>query len=107
MEGYKLKRRVSTNDYMAQPAGEDHCLSTNLPPLFSLDIFKMFRFNLEFLRDGENVNLVRAIPVSKSLPNGRFDTVVVIDGDEAEATTSANPDSGTDRSILVRTSIPP
>src|SRR6266571_7627138 len=27
MEGYKSKRRVSTNDYMAQPAGEDHCLS--------------------------------------------------------------------------------
>ena len=59
---------------------------TNLPPLFSLDVFKLFRFNLESLQDGEDVDLVRAIPVSKSLPNGRFDTVVVIDGDEAEAT---------------------
>ncbi len=27
MEGYKSKRRVSTNDYMTQPTGKDHCLS--------------------------------------------------------------------------------
>ncbi len=59
---------------------------TNLSPLFSLNVFKLFRFNLESLQDGEDVDLVQAIPVSKSLPNGQFDTVVVIDGDEAEAT---------------------
>ena len=59
---------------------------TNLLSLFSLNIFKMFRFNLESLQDMENVNLVQVIPVSKSLPNGQFDTVVVIDSNEAEAT---------------------
>ena len=36
---------------------------TNLPLLFSLNIFKLFRFNLESLQNGEDVDLVWAIPV--------------------------------------------
>ena len=74
------------NTFLDSPTSTRSLNQTNLPDLFSLDVFKIFRFNPETLNEEEDIDLVRAIPKSQSLPHGHFDTVVVIDGDEAQAT---------------------
>jgi len=49
----------------------------------------MFRFHPETIQDDDDVDgcdIVRAIPSSPSYHKGQFDTVIVIDKDDAEAT---------------------
>lgn len=52
-----------------------------------VDTFDMFRFHPETLQDeGEEDDIVKAIPASSQLPEGRFDTVVALVSDTAEST---------------------
>jgi len=56
-------------------------------PFNQVDVYNMFRFHPEGINDSEEENdLVKAIPQSLQNPDGRFDTVVVIVGNEAEST---------------------
>ena len=56
-------------------------------PFTKVDVFDMFRFHPEKLQDeGEETDMVKAIPASSKLPNGRFDTVVALVSDTAEST---------------------
>ena len=56
-------------------------------PFKQVDVYNMFRFHPQCINDGEEENdLVKAIPRSSQNPDGHFDTVVVIVGDEAEST---------------------
>jgi hypothetical protein len=63
-------------------------IENSILPFNNVDVYSMFRFHPEAVQDdNENENdIVRAIPFSTSHPRGRFDTVVVIDSDSAEAT---------------------
>jgi hypothetical protein len=59
-------------------------------PIDTVDVFTRFRFSPDQLNeDNEVADIVRAVPPSEELPDGRFDTVVVMDSDEAEATAMA------------------
>jgi len=56
-------------------------------PFNHIDVFNMFCFHPVSLNDEEEeYDLVKAMPISKSLPAGCFDTVIVLDKDEAEST---------------------
>lgn len=56
-------------------------------PIASLDIFTNFRFQLESLQDEEeDIDSVKALPISPTHPSGQFDTIVYISNTEAEAT---------------------
>lgn len=56
-------------------------------PFKHVDVYNMFRFHPEGINDGEEENdIVKAIPRSPQNPDGHFDTVVVILGNEAEST---------------------
>ena len=56
-------------------------------PFQHLNVYNMFKFHPVSLTDDSDANdIVKAIPCSSKLPNGRFDTVVVINSPEAEAT---------------------
>jgi len=47
----------------------------------------MFRFHPTAIHDDEEEkDTVKAIPCSSKVPNGRFDTVIAITGDDAEST---------------------
>ena len=43
-------------------------------------------FNLQDDEEEEERDIVKAIPVSKRFPSGRFDTVIVLKTDNAEST---------------------
>ena len=61
-------------------------ISFNLP-FQCLDVYNMFRFHPASLTDDSNAtDIVKAIPCSLKLLNGLFDTVVVMNTPEAEAT---------------------
>lgn len=62
-------------------------LESSLLPFYNIDVYTMFRFHPEGLHDDSHEqDIVKAFPSSSSLPEGRFDTVIVMDTDEAEAT---------------------
>jgi hypothetical protein len=64
-----------------------HIIDNHSLPFTKVDVFDMFRFHPETLQDeGEENDLVKAIPASSKLPNGRFDTVVALVSDTAEST---------------------
>jgi len=53
----------------------------------NINVFNMFCFHPVTLNDEEEeYDLVKAMPISKSLPAGCFDTVIILDKDEAEST---------------------
>ena len=74
------------NTFLDSPISTQSLNQTNLPDLFSLDVFKIFRFNPETLNEEEDIDLVCAISKLQSLPYGHFDTVIVIDSDEVQVT---------------------
>jgi hypothetical protein len=81
---HHLKRYLAS--FLDAPMG-DRQLSNASLPIESVDVYTNFRFSPDQLNeDNEVSDIVKAIPSSKTLPNGRFDTVVVMDTDEAEAT---------------------
>jgi hypothetical protein len=57
-------------------------------PFTKVNAYNMFRFHPKSIHDvnveGEEDDIVKAIPKSRRLPFGRFDTVVVITKDDAE-----------------------
>lgn len=58
-------------------------------PFQKLNTYNMFRFHPEILDDEDKTeehDIVKAIPTSRDLPHGRFDTVVVMVKDTAEST---------------------
>ena len=59
-------------------------------PFTKVNAYNMFRFHPKSIHDvnveGEEDDIVKAIPKSRRLPFGRFDTVVVITKDDAEST---------------------
>jgi hypothetical protein len=56
-------------------------------PFKKVDVYNMFRFHPEGIQDTEEENvLVKALPISAQNPDGHFDTVVVVVGNEAEST---------------------
>jgi hypothetical protein len=63
-------------------------VESSLLPFHNIDVYTMFHFHPEALQDDElNENdIVRAIPCSPSLPSGRYDTVIVMESNNAEAT---------------------
>lgn len=56
-------------------------------PFKHLDVYNQFKFSPLGLQDeDEERDIVKAIPISKQLPSGRFDTVIVLKTDNAEST---------------------
>jgi hypothetical protein len=56
-------------------------------PFNHVDVYNMFRFHPEGIQDTDEENdLVKALPRSAKNPDGQFDTVIVIVGNEAEST---------------------
>jgi len=56
-------------------------------PFSKLNVFHQFKFSPHALQDEEDESdVVKAIPISSKLPSGRFDPVVVLQTDDAEAT---------------------
>jgi len=56
-------------------------------PFKQVDVYNMFRFHPQGIQDTEEENdLVKALPRSAQNPDGHFDTVIVIVGNEAEST---------------------
>jgi len=82
--GLHLKRYLNT--FLDSSISNRFLDSTPLP-FPHVDVFNMFRFHPVSLHDEEEEHdIVKAMPLSKSLPAGRFDTVIVLDKDEAEST---------------------
>lgn len=83
---YYLK--VYLNDLAPVPTAKNHL--RNLPlPFQKLNTYNMFRFHPQSLDEEDNPeeqDIVKAIPKSTDLPNGQFDTVVVMVKDTAEST---------------------
>jgi hypothetical protein len=58
-------------------------------PFRCLGVYNQFKFSPHGLQDedgAEERDIVKAIPISKQLPSGRFDTVIVLKTDNAEST---------------------
>lgn len=82
--GHHLKRYLAS---FLDHSVADRRLSEASLPIQAVDVFTSFRFTRDQLNeDNEQSDIVRALPISKSVPCGQFDTVVVMDSDEAEAT---------------------
>ena len=65
----------------------NHIARAHPLPFSKLDVFHQFRFSPHALQDDvEESDIVKATPKSSKLPDGRFDPVVVLYTDDAEAT---------------------
>jgi hypothetical protein len=74
------------NNFLQEPLSIRQTKSSIIP-FNNIDVYSMFRFHPEIIQDDDDeCDIVRAIPCSTSLPRGRFDTVIFIDSDNAEAT---------------------
>ncbi|KAH6871285.1 hypothetical protein BKA70DRAFT_1131093 [Coprinopsis sp. MPI-PUGE-AT-0042] len=74
------------NSFRSPALSAQNLQHANLP-VDNVDIFHQFRFQKTALHDdAEELEPVKATPKSKSLSHGRFDTVVVVDQHDAEAT---------------------
>lgn len=69
-----------------QPNSSQSLNHTILPDYFSVDVYNVFHFQPQALHDDEEKDVVKAMPISKSLPFGRFNTVIIMNEDTAEAT---------------------
>ena len=78
---YYLKVFLMTKDM------NHHSLDNNDLPFGHVDVYNMFRFHQEGIQDtDEEIDLVKALPQSPKNPDGQFDTVIAIVGNEAEST---------------------
>lgn len=78
--------KIFLNSFLPTPVSNRNLDSTSLP-ISHIDVYNMFRFQHGEIHDNdEEKDIVKAIPRSKKLSKERFNTVVVIDTDEAEAT---------------------
>jgi hypothetical protein len=55
-------------------------------PFTALDVWHLFKITPAKLLDDQERDMVKAVPASKSSTPPRYDTVIVLDGDEAEST---------------------
>jgi len=75
------------NTFISHPLSGRSLDQADLPDLFTVNVYNMFRFQPPALQDNnEEADTVKAMPISRTRPHGRFDTVVVMDSDNAEAT---------------------
>jgi hypothetical protein len=80
--------KLYLNKFQANPISNQRIADHSLP-FTKVDVYNMFRFHPEALQDdheGEEEDVVKALPESTKLPYGRFDTVVAIVSDTAEST---------------------
>lgn len=69
-----------------------HCTSNQRANLFPLpfkllNVYNQFKFSPLGLQDEDDErDVVKAIPISRQLPSGRFDTVIVLKTDNVEST---------------------
>ncbi|KAF8871060.1 hypothetical protein CPB84DRAFT_1818259 [Gymnopilus junonius] len=69
-----------------EPRLPNQTLQSATLPFSQLDVYNMFRFRPVPLNDDEEeYDIVKAIPRSKSIPDGCFDTAVVMTSKEAES----------------------
>ena len=81
---YYLKQYL--NSFTDNPIGQRHLDHASLS-FTKVDVYNMFRFHPQGIHDEEEEkDLVKAIPKSEKLPRGRFDTVIALINDKAEAT---------------------
>ncbi|KAH6867477.1 hypothetical protein BKA70DRAFT_1057446, partial [Coprinopsis sp. MPI-PUGE-AT-0042] len=74
------------NSFRSPALSTQNLQHANLP-VDNVDIFHQFRFQKTALHDeAEELEPVKATAKSKSLSHGRFDTVIVVDQHDAEAT---------------------
>jgi hypothetical protein len=77
------------NSFISQPTSNARSHLYSLP-FERLDVYSQFRFKPTALDDtdsqAEEVDTVKAHPISDKNPHGRFDTVVILNSDEAEET---------------------
>lgn len=84
---YYLKKYLNT---FMRPALSARNLASTPLPITTLNVYTSFRFRRECLEDGmEDANIVKAAPATKDLPQGRFDTVILLNTDTAESTALA------------------
>lgn len=82
--GTHLKQYL--NSFLQHPLGRQRLEHADLP-IDRIDVFPQFRFRPSSLHDEDDEsNTVKALPTAGKLTNGRFDTVVVMDREDAEAT---------------------
>ena len=77
------------NRFMENPLGQRQTERLDRTPLSfkKVDVYNMFRFCPEELQDDEEEkDLVKAVAKSAQLPQGRFDTVVVLVNEDREST---------------------
>ncbi len=83
---FELHLKRYFNSLLEKPLSNQRLNSATLP-ISKINIYNMFHFHPVPLQDDDNEqDIVRALPVSKSNPHGRFDTVVVLENDTAEST---------------------
>jgi hypothetical protein len=84
------------NAFAESPASSLRLEGQYTLPFTKVHVYNMFRFHPKSIHDvegeGDEDDLVKAIPKSSRLPLGRFDTVVVITKDDAESTGLAGED---------------
>jgi len=73
------------NNFLPEPL-LNHQIQASIIPFNNVDVYSMFRFHPETIQDDDEDDIVKAIPSSMSHPEGRFDTVIFIDNENAEAT---------------------
>jgi len=84
--GFTRHLKQYLNSLSTQPSSSRSLDHTILPDYFSVDVYNMFHFQPQALHDEEEKDVVKAMPISKSLPFERFDTVIVMNDNIAEAT---------------------
>jgi hypothetical protein len=84
------------NAFAESPASSLHLEGQYTLPFTKVHVYNMFCFHPKSIHDveeeGDEDDLVKAIPKSSHLPLGRFDTVVVITKDDDESTGLAGED---------------
>lgn len=92
--GFSSRLKEFLNLYLERRTSNRRATEHPLP-FAKLDVFNMFRFHPPSLDDNEldETNIVKAIPQSKKLKEGHFDTVVILNTDKAESTALAGSPS--------------
>jgi hypothetical protein len=84
------------NAFAPSPASGCRLEALHTLSFTKVNVYNMFRFHPKSIHDvdgeGDEDDVVKALPKSSRLPFGRFDTVVVITKDEAESTGLAGED---------------
>lgn len=84
--GFSKSLKEYLNQFLIRRTS-NHMAHTYPLPFSKLDVFYQFKFSPHALQDDEDeTDVVKATPTSSKCPSGRFDPVIVLYTDEAEAT---------------------